>query len=45
MNKLPIKNATIQIEGMKHNLTTYLFGDYWRILSPGTYWLIVSHPE
>ena len=40
-----ILNATIQVEGINHNVTSYLFGDYWRLLVPGHYWLIVSHPN
>jgi hypothetical protein len=43
--RLPIINALIQIEGIDHNVTTYTNGDFWRILSPGNYWLVVSHPK
>jgi len=40
-----IANATVQIEGINHNITSYIYGDFWRILSPGHYWVIVSHPS
>ncbi len=42
-NNLPVSNATIQVEGIEKNVTSYLLGDYWRILTPGKYVLIVSH--
>lgn len=40
---LPVSNATIQVTGVDKNVTSYLFGDYWRILTPGKYVLTVSH--
>ena len=43
--KLPIKNCTIQIQEVNHNVTTYDFGDYWRVLAPGHYNVIASHPK
>jgi carboxypeptidase D len=43
--KSPILNCTIQIEGIAHNVTSYVYGDYWRILAPGTYNVIASHPK
>ncbi|CAF0751962.1 unnamed protein product [Brachionus calyciflorus] len=45
VTKLAIQNATIQIEDIPHNVTTYRYGDYWRILTPGHYYLSVSHPK
>ena len=45
VTKSPIINATIQVEGINHNVTSYMNGDFWRILSPGHYWLIISHPR
>jgi hypothetical protein len=44
-SKTPIKDATIQVEGINHNVTSWTHGDYWRILEPGHYWLIFSHPK
>ncbi len=40
-----IKNASIEIEGIKHNVYTSTNGDYWRLLTPGRYWIRVSHPK
>ena len=34
-----IPEATIMVENIKHNVTTAGFGDYWRLLVPGTYTL------
>jgi hypothetical protein len=42
--KGPIPEATIQIEGIAHNVTTYIYGDYWRVLAPGRYYVVASHP-
>ncbi|CAF0751945.1 unnamed protein product [Brachionus calyciflorus] len=41
----PISNVTIQIVGNSHNTSTYIYGDFWRILTKGSYSLILSHPS
>jgi hypothetical protein len=40
-----ITNGTISVEGIDHVTTSYLNGDFWRLLVPGTYWIQVSHPK
>ena len=35
----------IQVEGVDKNVTSYLSGDYWRLLVPGKYAVRVTHPD
>lgn len=35
----------IEIEGNSKKVTSYTFGDYWRLLAPGSYYLTVHHPD
>lgn len=32
-----LKNAIISVDGLNHDVKTSLFGDYWRLLLPGSY--------
>nr|5AQ0_A Chain A, Carboxypeptidase D [Homo sapiens]5AQ0_B Chain B, Carboxypeptidase D [Homo sapiens] len=36
-----LENATISVAGINHNITTGRFGDFYRLLVPGTYNLTV----
>ena len=40
----PIHLAVVTIEGINHNVTTTEQGEYWRLLTPGTYTVTVSAP-
>ncbi|XP_070205330.1 carboxypeptidase D-like [Littorina saxatilis] len=39
-----IPNAIISVDGIAHNVTSWTFGDYWRLLVPGKYNVRVSAP-
>ncbi|XP_014786221.1 carboxypeptidase D [Octopus bimaculoides] len=39
-----IPNVSVHIHGNAHNITTSTFGDFWRLLLPGTYDVTFSAP-
>ncbi|XP_072518640.1 carboxypeptidase D, b [Salminus brasiliensis] len=39
-----LPDANISVAGIDHNITTWIFGDYYRLLLPGTYNLTASSP-
>lgn len=44
-NKVPINEAIIHIKGNDKNVTSYLSGDYWKIVTPGKYIITITHPD
>lgn len=43
-NEAPIADAVIMVADVKHNVSTSRFGDYYRLLLPGTYNITVVAP-
>ena len=39
-----VKDATVVVSGIAHNITTSIDGDYWRLVAPGIYQVTV-HAE
>ena len=40
----PIPNATIEVDGIRHNIQGTKYGDYFRLLTPNEYVISVSSP-
>lgn len=43
-NDAPLADAVIMVAGINHNVSTSRFGDYYRLLLPGTYNITVLAP-
>lgn len=43
-NDAPLADAAIMVAGINHNVSTSRFGDYYRLLLPGTYNITVLAP-
>ena len=37
----PVEDAVVVLQGIKHNVITTKHGEYWRLLNPGTYTMVV----